>query len=105
MSVRISNHALLRYIERVEGVSLREARRRIMECEKSILAAAKIGCSRVVMACRSTLILDGTTVVTVCPVERKRSARVGSARNRGMRAEDNGKGRRRWSAKREQEEW
>ena len=99
MTVTISNHALIRYTQRVAPVSLREARKRIMACERAILAAASIGCTRVVMACRSTLILDGARVVTVYPVEQKRSARTGSgARSKCQRIRRNDKGRQGWRA-------
>ena len=103
--IHVTMHSLQRYVERVEKVSLKEARRRIMACERAILSAAAIGCSRVVMPCRATLVLVGATVVTVRPVERKRSPAVGNGRNRGMRAADNGKGRKKWNAEREQEKW
>ena len=98
-------HALQRYAERVEKVSLREARRRIEACERAILSAASIGCTRVVMPCRATLILMGATVVTVHPVVAKRSAATGSGRNKAGRPHDNGKGRKKWNHEREQDKW
>ena len=64
--IRVTQHALLRYQERVERVSLREARKRIMACERAIRSAAAIGCTRVkMMPTRAMLILCGLTVVTV----------------------------------------
>lgn len=106
MKVHVTKHALQRYIERVEAVSLRTARSRIEACERAILSAAAIGCKRVVMPCRATLILgDGATVVTVHPIEPHRSTRTGNGRNKQDRPHDNGKGRRKWSAEKEQEQW
>lgn len=64
--IRVTNHALVRYQERVERVSLREARRRIMACERAIRAAASIGCTKVkMMPGKVPLMLCGLTVVTV----------------------------------------
>jgi hypothetical protein len=107
MPVHVTKHALQRYIERVEAVSLKTARARIEACERAILAAVAIGCKRVVMPCRATLILgDGATVVTVNPVEAKRSAATGKAgRSKRQKIQNNGKGRQKWNAEREQEKW
>ena len=64
--IHITYHSLVRYQERVERVSLREARRRIMACEKAIRAAASIGCTKVkMMPGKVPLMLCGLTVVTV----------------------------------------
>jgi hypothetical protein len=106
MPVHVTKHALQRYIERVEAVSLKTARARIEACERTILAAVAIGCKRVVMPCRATLILGGgATVVTVNPVEAKRSAATGSGRSKQGRPHSNGKGRKKWNQEREQEKW
>ena len=95
--VYITEHALDRYIERVEAVSRDEARRRIAGCERAILAAASIGCSYVVMPCRAKLALVGARVVSVYPVEAKRTARTGQGRRGlGSRIRRNEKGRQGW---------
>ena len=94
--VHVTQHALLRYIERVERVTLAEARARIMSSEKAIIAAADFGCSHVLLPCRAKLALCGLHVVSVYAPEAKRSARSGRTieHNGGRRARE--RQRRKW---------
>ena len=61
----VSNHALLRFQERVEMVPLAEARRRIMAHAKAIDTAARMNCTCLRLGDGSRLILEGDVVTTV----------------------------------------
>ena len=63
MSVRVSQHAIDRYIERVEPVT-EDAARSILSSD-IIQAAAKIGCPHVKMPCGCSAVIANNTVVTV----------------------------------------
>lgn len=65
MSIHVSQHACLRYQERVESCTTAEARAHILDSSRAIEAAASIGCEVVRLGGGARLILDGLTVVTV----------------------------------------
>ncbi len=64
-AVRVTKHAVTRYIERVERVSPKEARRRIASAERAILKAAEIGCACIKVGGGVRYALEGATVVSV----------------------------------------
>lgn len=63
----ITDHALLRYIERVWGVDVPKARAEIMASGKVVDQAARFGCGTVKLGIGVRLKLAGNTVVTVIP--------------------------------------
>lgn len=63
----ITQHAIDRFIERVEAVTQDEARRRLAAYEKIVLAAASIGCRSVKLGCGARLALVGAKIITVYP--------------------------------------
>lgn len=60
---KISDHALLRYLERVKGIDLEEARRE-MRCP-ALLAAIEMGARTVIHGSGARFKISGDTVVTV----------------------------------------
>lgn len=64
---QISDHAVLRYIERVWGVNVDKARAEMQSSETVIDAAAKFGCDTVKMPNGARLKLKGEIVCTVLP--------------------------------------
>lgn len=72
--MHITNHAILRYQERVAPVSLEVARSAIEGSAKVIAQAAAFGCDTVVIGNGARLVLDGDVVVTVLP---KRVGKIG----------------------------
>lgn len=65
MTIRVSNHAVLRYQQRVERLPAREIRARIREHAPAIEKAAAFGCSCVILGDGVRLKLHGDTVATV----------------------------------------
>lgn len=63
--IRITDHAVQRYAERVEPCSLADARTRIMAAARGIEAAARIHCEVVRLGNGARLVLERSTVVTV----------------------------------------
>lgn len=66
MSVIVTEHAIDRYIERVEHVERDMAREKILSAQRGIDAAARFGATTVKTP-HTKLVLQGTTVVTVFP--------------------------------------
>lgn len=65
-NISISQHAAMRYIERVEpALTVAEARAAIREHSRAIACAAEFGCEYVRLASRARLVLCGWDVVTV----------------------------------------
>lgn len=65
---RLSDHALLRYLERVKGIDVEGARREIMT--PGIVAAVKALATSVLVNGAKFLVRDGT-IVTIMEVEKK----------------------------------
>lgn len=72
MSVVVSAHAAQRYVERIEPVSIEEARARLNAHGPAVLKAVAFGCSTVKVSRDCRLVvrravagLDGAEVVTV----------------------------------------
>jgi hypothetical protein len=65
---RLSDHALLRYLERVKGVDVEGARREIMT--PGIIAAVKAMATSVLVNGAKFLVREGT-IVTIMEVEKK----------------------------------
>lgn len=63
----VSDHAVLRYLERVKGIDVEAVRREIAEAGPIVDAAAKIGCDTVKLGNGARLKLKGNTVATVLP--------------------------------------
>jgi hypothetical protein len=82
--VHVTDHAIDRYIERVENISRGEALARIMSSEPAIALAAKIGCSSIKLGGGIRLALDGPCVVSVYGAKGgfPRSARKGGRNGR-----------------------
>lgn len=59
---RVSDHAVLRYLERVKGVDIEAIRREILS--ETVLAAIKIGCRAVEIEGHKFTIVDGC--ITTC---------------------------------------
>jgi hypothetical protein len=64
---QISDHAVLRYLERVKGVDVEAARAEIALSAGLIDAASKIGCDTIKLGNGARLKLKGKTVATVLP--------------------------------------
>jgi hypothetical protein len=64
---QVSDHALLRWIERVEGIDVEAIRARIASHASLIDAAANIGCDTVKLGNGARLKLKGRVVATVLP--------------------------------------
>lgn len=64
MSVHVTDHAIERYLERVEHCPWEDARARLERATKS---AAAFGCRVVKLGCGSRVVLEGDRVVTVYP--------------------------------------
>jgi hypothetical protein len=65
VSIHVSQHACLRYQERVESCTIAEARAHILESARAITAAAKFGCQIVRRWKGERLVLKGERVVSV----------------------------------------
>lgn len=63
----ITDHSLLRYIERVWHVDIAAARAEMMLSGKIVDAAALIGCDTIKLGNGARLKMKGNTVVTVLP--------------------------------------
>ncbi len=63
----ISDHAVLRFLERVKGIDVEGARREMMAAADVIDKAADFGCDTVIMGNGARLKLQGDTVATVLP--------------------------------------
>jgi hypothetical protein len=63
--IRVTAHAIERFIERVVPCSFDEAREAILSHARAIEKAAEIKCAIVKLGDGSRLVLDGTTVLTV----------------------------------------
>jgi hypothetical protein len=63
----ITDHSLLRYIERVWHVDIEAARAEMMLSGKTVDAAALMGCDTVKLGNGARLKLKSATVVTVLP--------------------------------------
>jgi len=72
--VIVTDRAILRYLEKIEGVDMRPIRRRI---EKAARLAIEHGASGVTVE-GVTYKLDETRVTTVAPVKRRRIKVVGN---------------------------
>lgn len=69
---QITDHAVLRWLERVEGVNVEAARAKIAAVGPLVDAAAKVGCDTVKMGNGARLKLQGSVVKTVLPKRGKR---------------------------------
>jgi hypothetical protein len=67
MMCQISDHAVLRYLERVWGIDVEKAKAEISASGRMIDAAADIGCDTVKLGNGARLKLKGRTVATVLP--------------------------------------
>lgn len=67
----ITAHAIQRWTERVEPISHDEAAERLMSCRRAVLAAESIGCQSVRLGNGARLVLQGATIVTVYPSDRR----------------------------------
>ena len=67
----ISDHAVLRYLERVKGVDIEAIRAEMMS--PAVDTAAQIGCDTVKMGNGTRLKLVGDVVQTVLPKPRRRA--------------------------------
>lgn len=67
----ITAHALERYVERVEPVSYDQAVERLYASRHAVLAAESIGCQSVRLGNGARLVLQGATIVTVYPSDRR----------------------------------
>lgn len=65
MEVIVTAHAAQRYVERVQGCSIEQARAAIHEHDPVIRKAAAFGARQVKVSKRFRLIIDGLNVVTV----------------------------------------
>lgn len=65
--IHISDHALLRYLERVKGVNMAAIRAEMLS--PALTAAVAIGCNTVKLGCGARLILHGHVVQTVLSKE------------------------------------
>jgi hypothetical protein len=65
--MKITDHSLLRYLERVWGVDVEKARAEMMSAENAIATAAGFGCDLVKLGNGARLRLSGDTVVTTLP--------------------------------------
>jgi hypothetical protein len=63
----ITDHALLRYLERVKGIDVQGARLEMLASETVINTAANIGCDTVKLGNGARLKLHGDIVSTVLP--------------------------------------
>lgn len=79
---RLSDHALLRYLERVKGVDVEAARREIMT--PSIIAAVKALATSVIVNGARFLVREGT-IVTIMEADKKPRLRV-HERDRDIKA-------------------
>lgn len=72
MSVHISDHACLRYLERVRGIDMDQVRREI--ASRGVETTAVISCDTVILGTGHRVKLVGADVVTVlsAPVKRRR---------------------------------
>ena len=74
VSFYISQHAALRYCERVEpGATVAQARAAIRSHAHAIEAAIKVGCCSIRLGCGARIILKGCEIVTVLPAQPKRN--------------------------------
>lgn len=67
--IRVSEHAIDRWIERAGECSRDEAREAILAHSPVLEVAAKFGCSMVRIDGRLRIVLRGRTVVTITPPE------------------------------------
>ena len=65
MSVHVTNHAIMRYQERVAACGIGEARRRIREHDRVLQIAADFGAPVVKLCDGTRFVLKGGAVVTV----------------------------------------
>lgn len=65
--VRVTRHAVTRWMERVRPCTRAQARAAILTHSPAIMAAAAFGARSVKLASRHRLKLEGTTVLTVLP--------------------------------------
>jgi hypothetical protein len=63
----ITDHALLRYLERVKGIDVQAARLEMMAAENAVHTAASMGCDTVKLGNGARLKLHGDIVSTVLP--------------------------------------
>jgi hypothetical protein len=65
--IHVTHHACERFIERVAGVTIEEARVAILSHTRAIEVAAAFGCQVVRLGSGQRLILNGSRVLTVYP--------------------------------------
>ena len=64
--IHVTNHAILRWQERIDASATQEqAKAIILGASRAIETAAKFGCDTVRMGCGAKLVLQGNIVVTV----------------------------------------
>lgn len=63
--IKVTRHAVERYVQRVRPCSIEEARADIISHERAIEVAARFCCEVVRLGDGSRLVLNGTTVLTV----------------------------------------
>ena len=63
----VTTHAAQRYVERVEPVSIDEARAKLTAAAKVVNGAARFGATTVIMGNGARLVLKGDVVATVLP--------------------------------------
>ena len=67
VEMKITDHAVLRYLERVWGIDVEKAKAEMMTAENAIETAAEFGADCVKMGNGCRLRLIGDTVVTALP--------------------------------------
>lgn len=65
--IHVTNHAVLRWQERIARISAEDVRATIEASSPAIEAAASFGAACIRLGCGAKLVLDGRTVVTVLP--------------------------------------